>query len=233
MSRPCLAAVSALHWRNTGILRLTAHVCELLAAALEVVAVLGLDRVLDRRRHRVVGRQHGALNELDLTGHAALETASSSNCTAGLLTLSPGLGGASLAPLVWRGGAVGSAKLSGGLVAARSRVNVRSAMCLAWVLCRAVCNVCLCQAVGRVWAVLRVAVEGVLRGACRILVQERATDFLLVVPAGSVLRESLASSLKHQASSVSASASTSNARARGGHALRCYGSPHSSAGCTP
>ena len=213
--------LSASHPQNTQFPSPTAHVCKLLAAALEVVAVLGLDGVLDSRRHGVVCRQDGALHELDLTGHAALETAGSSDSTAGLLALSPGLGRAGLAPLVGGGRPVGSAKLSSRLVAACRRVDIRPAVSLAGVLCRAVGRVCLGQTVGRVWAVLRVAVEGVVVGACRILVQKRATDLVLIVPAGSVLGSSLAFTVDpgHDAGA--------------GHALRCYGRPRSFAGCTP
>jgi hypothetical protein len=76
-------------------------VCELLAAALEVVAVLGLDGILDGRRHGVVGTEDGALDELDLTRHAALEAAGCSNGAAGLLALSPCGGRAGLAPRIW------------------------------------------------------------------------------------------------------------------------------------
>jgi len=121
---------------------------------------------------------------------------------------------------------VGSAKLSSRFIAASRRVDIRPAVGLARVLCRAVGRVCLCQTVGRVWAVLWVAVEGVVVGACRILVQERATDLLLVVPAGSVLSVSLASTVYRRHHDCYAGA-------RGSHALRCYGHPHSFAGCTP
>ena len=87
--------------------------CELLATTLEVIAILSLDGVLDSRWHGVVCRQNGALNELDLTGHATLEaTAGSSNSTTRLLALSPGLGRAGLAPLIWGGCAVGTAKVT-------------------------------------------------------------------------------------------------------------------------
>jgi hypothetical protein len=218
--------LSASHPRNTRYSSPTAHVCELLTAALKVIAVLRLDGVLDSRGHGVIRRQNGALHELDLTGHATLEATSSSNGTAGLLALSPGLGRAGLAPLVWGGHPVGSAKLSSRLVAARRRVDIGPGVCLARVLCRTVGRVCLCQAVGRVRAVLRVAVEGVLVGACRILVQERATDLVLIVPAGSVLSSLLAFT-------TCCLCYAHYAGARGGHALRCYGCPHSFAGCTP
>lgn len=186
MSRPCLATVSIASVGYAFSSR-TAHVCELLAAALEVVAVLCLDGVLNSRGHWVVCRQDGALDELDLTGHAALQAAGGSNSTAGLLALSPGLGRAGLAALVRGGCPVRSAKLAGRIIAACGRVDIRAVVCIARILRRAVGGICLCQAVGRVWAVLRVAVEGVVVGACGVLVQERATDFLLVAPAGGVL----------------------------------------------
>jgi hypothetical protein len=148
----------------------TAHVCELLAAALEVIAVLRLDGVLDSRRHRVVCGQNGTLNKLDLTGHTTLKTASGSDSTTRLLALSPGLGRAGLAPRVWGRRPVGSAEISSRLKAASRRVDVRPVVCSTGILCGAVACVCLCQTVGRVWAVLRVAVEGVVVRACRILV---------------------------------------------------------------
>jgi hypothetical protein len=204
----------------------TAHVCELLAAALEIVAVLRLDGVLNSRGHRVICGQDGTLNKLDLTGHTTLKAASGSDGTTGLLALSPGLGGASLAPRVWRGCAVGSAKLSSRLIAASRRVDVRPVVYSAGILCGTIARVCLRQTVGRVWAVLRMAVEGVVVRACCILVQERATDLLFVVPAGSVLSLSLASPFCYYHH-------VWYAGARGSHALRCYGLPHSFAGCTP
>lgn len=97
MSQQCLAAVRP-EWEIQNV-RLTAHVGELLATALEVVAVLGLDGVLDGRGDGVVGTQNGALDKLDLTGHTTLETASGTS--AGLLSLPPCFGRAGLAPLVW------------------------------------------------------------------------------------------------------------------------------------
>lgn len=135
--------------------------CKLLAAALEIVAVLCLDGILNGTGHRVVGAEHGALHQLDLTGHAALETAGSSYSAAGLLSLAPGLGGAGLAPLIWRGRPLGSAKVRGRVIAAGCRVDIGAFVGLAWVLCWAVGRVRLGQAVCGVWADLRVAVEGV------------------------------------------------------------------------
>jgi hypothetical protein len=140
---------------------LTAHVCELLATALEVITVLCLDGVLDGRGHRVVGAENGALHELDLAGHAALEAARRCHGTAWLLSLSPCLGRARLAPLVWGGCPLGSAELRGRVVAARRRVDIGARVGFAGVLCWAVGRIRLGQAVCGVWADLRVAVEGV------------------------------------------------------------------------
>jgi hypothetical protein len=103
---------------------LTAHVRKLLATALEVIAVLRLDGVLDGRRHGVVGAENRALDELDLAGHAALEAARRCHRAARLLSLSPCLGRARLAALVWRRGALGTAKLRRRVVAARRRVDI-------------------------------------------------------------------------------------------------------------
>ena len=85
------------HTRHERI-KLTSHVGKLLAAALEIIAVLCLDGILDGGRHRVVGTEDGALDKLDLTGHSTLEA---TGLTARLLSLPPCLGGAGLAPLVW------------------------------------------------------------------------------------------------------------------------------------
>ncbi len=219
-----------MHWPKPQNPSPTAHVCEFLAAAFEVIAVFGLNGILDGRGHGVVSGQDGALHELDLTGHAALEAASCSCSTTGLLALSPGLGGARLAPLVWGRRALSSAKLSSRLVATRGRVDIRTAMSLGRVLGRAIGRICLCQTVGRMRAVIWVTVEGVVVGACRIFVQERATDLVLIVPSRSVLSTSLTSTANIK---LTAPRCRRGERRRGLHALRCYGHPHSFAGCTP
>jgi len=131
---------------------------ELFAAALKVIAVLCLDGILNGRRHRVVGTEDGALDKLDLTGHASLEAASGSS--ARLLSLPPCLGRAGLAPLVWRGCPLRGAKVAGWVVATSGRVD-GTIVCLARVLGGPVGRVRLGQAVGRVWADFWVAVEGV------------------------------------------------------------------------
>lgn len=92
-----------------------------LAAALQVVAVLGLDGVLDSGGDRVVGAQHGTLHKLDLAGQTALEP----NTSAGLLPLPPCLCGAGLAPRIWRGGTVrGGAKFRSRVVGAAGGIDV-------------------------------------------------------------------------------------------------------------
>jgi hypothetical protein len=96
--------------------KLTSHVGELLAAALEIIAVLCLDGILDGAGHGVVCAKHGALHKLDLTRHAALE--STADAAAGLLSLSPCFGGARLAPGIWRGCAVRGTKLCSRVVVA-------------------------------------------------------------------------------------------------------------------
>jgi hypothetical protein len=166
--------------------KLTSHVCEFLAAALKVVAVLGLDGVLDGTRNRVVGAENGALDKLDLTGQTTLEATGSCGGTAGLLTLSPGFSRAGLAPLVWRGCPVRCAEITAGVVGGGCRVDVGPIVGLARVLCWAVCGVRLGQTVGRVGTVVGPAVEGVLGASC-VLVEQRAADFILVVPATVIL----------------------------------------------
>jgi hypothetical protein len=87
------------------ILIRTAHMCELLAALLEIIAVLGLDGILDSAGNGIVGAQHRALDELDPTSLATTQTTANTGTSAGLLALPPSLGGAGLAARVWRGSA--------------------------------------------------------------------------------------------------------------------------------
>lgn len=107
-------------------LKLTSHVGKLLAAALQVVSVLGLHGILDGAGDGVVGTENGALHQFDLTGQATLETtATASSCTR-LLPLFPGLCRAGVAAGIWRCGAVDT-ELSGGVVVAASRrVHIRA-----------------------------------------------------------------------------------------------------------
>ena len=144
MWRPCLAAVRAGPERGTSkTSQLTSHVGELFAAALEVVAVLGLDGILDGTGHGVVGTEDGALDKLDLAGHAALEAAGCGDGTAGLLSLPPCGSRAGLAPRIGRGCSLWCAKVRGRVVAAGGRVDVGALVGLSRVLRRPVGGVCL------------------------------------------------------------------------------------------
>jgi hypothetical protein len=161
---------------------LTAHVRELLASALEVISVLGLDGILDGTRHGVVGAENRALHKLDLARHAALEAAGGSNGTAGLLSLPPCCGRAGLAPCVWGRCSLRRAKVCRVVVAAGCRVDVGAVVRLAGVLRGPVVGICLRQAVCRVRAVVWLAVKRVWVGARCVFVEQRAADFILVHP---------------------------------------------------
>ena len=75
--------VSASQLRLSKHVKHTSHVGELLTAALEVIAVLCLDGILDGTWHGVVGRKDRALDQLDLTCQTALKA----HAAAGLLAL--------------------------------------------------------------------------------------------------------------------------------------------------
>jgi hypothetical protein len=90
---------------------------EFLASTLEIIAVSGLNGVLNGTGNRVVETEHRALDKLDLPSGITTQTAS------GSLSLAPGLGGRGLAAGVGRGHAAGYAKGSG-RVLARSVVGV-------------------------------------------------------------------------------------------------------------
>lgn len=166
---------------------LTAHVCELLAALLQVIAVLGLDGILNGTGDWVVGAQHRALDELDLAGLAAAQA--TRNGTAGLLPLAPSLGGAGLTARIWRGYA--SRILSGSIVVTAGRVDV----CLARVTGGgAVSGIGLGQAVCRLRADVVatavdavVVVEGARVGTGGIRVKQRAGDLVLIVAAVGII----------------------------------------------
>lgn len=82
----------------------TSHVCKLFTSTLQVIAVLGLDGVLNGAGHRVINTQNRALNQLDLTGciSTQIPTAGSISTSRGL-SLAPGLRGGGLTAGV-RGG---------------------------------------------------------------------------------------------------------------------------------
>lgn len=71
--------------------KLTSHMGELFATALKVVAVLGLDSVLDCTGYRVVDTEDRALNKLNLPRGITSEVA-----LLGSLSLAPGFGGRGL-----------------------------------------------------------------------------------------------------------------------------------------
>lgn len=146
---------------------------KLLTAALQVVAVLGLDGILDGTGHGVVGTQDGALDQLDLTGSIALEAAGGST---GLLALCPASGrGSRVAAVKGRGVVAGRTiafcRLKGGgsvLVVARvgrhmaAGVDVRLPQGVAGLVRFA-------HVAGRRGA--RRLVKGAVKGACRVGMQ--------------------------------------------------------------
>ena len=81
---------------------------------------------------------------------------------------------------------MGCAEITAGVVGSGYRVDIGAIVGLARILCWAVCGVRLGQAVGRVRTVVGPAVEGVV-GASSVLVEQRAADLILVVPATVVL----------------------------------------------
>lgn len=117
--------------RTSRRLSLTSHVRELFAATLEVVAVLGLDGILNGTGDWVIHTQDGALDQLDLTSGISTQVSTTPVSTSRGLSLAPGLGGRSLAAGVGgcsptgnskgRRGAVGVARVNG---ACRIRIVV-------------------------------------------------------------------------------------------------------------
>lgn len=83
---------------KNGIIVLTSHMRKFLAPMLQIIPVLGLDRVLNCAGNRVVGTEHRTLHQLDFTRPSTLQT---STAAAGYLSLTPGLGRTSIAAAVW------------------------------------------------------------------------------------------------------------------------------------
>jgi hypothetical protein len=166
-----------------------AHVGELLAASLEVVAVLGLDRVLDGARDRVVGAEDGALDELDLAGGVALQGRGAAGRAAGLGALPPVLDGAGLAARVRRLGARRLEALLGRRVAERRGGGVgllgRVAVRLRQAVLRRRADA------GRVGAVRKVGrvlvAKGAVAGAAGVVVQQRLLDLVVRVTLAAIL----------------------------------------------
>lgn len=88
--------------------RLTSHVSELLATALQVIPVFCLYGVLNGTWHRVIRTQNCALHKLDFTRGIALQPSCIGGRTTRLLPLCPCLCRTCLTAAVRRWGAVGS-----------------------------------------------------------------------------------------------------------------------------
>lgn len=94
--------------------KLTSHVGEFLASALHIIAVSGLDGVLDGAGSGIINTQDRTLHQLDLSGGIATQAASFGAPNAASaswgLSLAPCLGGRGLTAGVWGGDAAGNAK---------------------------------------------------------------------------------------------------------------------------
>lgn len=85
----------------------TSHVGELFRSTFDIIAILGLDGILNGTRRRIVDTEDGTLNQLDLTGGitsqaATAAAAAASRGTTGSLTLAPGFCGGSLTSRIGR-----------------------------------------------------------------------------------------------------------------------------------
>ena len=112
-----------------------------LAAALHVVAVLGLDRILDGAGHWVVDTQDGALDQLDSTGGISAQV-SSSISPSGSLSLAPSFGRRGLAASVRRRDSTGHTKGRSGIF----RISCVVGVVVSW---SGICRVGFGQAVAR------------------------------------------------------------------------------------
>lgn len=86
-------------------LPLTSHVGELLAATLQIIAVLGLNSILNSTWHGVVDAENRTLNQLNLTSGISAKTSTAATAlgTTRRLALAPGLCGRRFTPSI-RGG---------------------------------------------------------------------------------------------------------------------------------
>lgn len=101
----------------------TSHVRELFASALQVVAVLGLDGILNGTGDRVIHTQDGALDQLDFASRISTQVSSpATDSTSRGLSLAPGLDGRRLAAGVRGGHTTGDSKGRRGAVGV-ARVN--------------------------------------------------------------------------------------------------------------
>lgn len=101
---------------------------ELLASPLEVIAVFGLDGVLDGAWSGIVNAQDGALHQLDLSGRIATQASTTtfttdSAATSRSLSLAPCLGGRGVASGIGRGNAPRDSKGRGGVLQGMARVD--------------------------------------------------------------------------------------------------------------
>lgn len=106
---------------------------EFLAATFEVIAVLGLDGILDGTGGRVIDTQDGTLDQLNLSGRITSQTAAAAAAAAGAgatggLSLAPRLSGGGLAASVRGSHTTGHAKSGGGIVGGVTRVDGASAV---------------------------------------------------------------------------------------------------------
>lgn len=86
--------------------RPTSHVGELFGPTLYIIAVFGLDGILDGTGSRIVDTQNGALHKLDLTGCVTSQSAAAAAALEAPSSRSPG--SLSLAPRFCRGGLTSS-----------------------------------------------------------------------------------------------------------------------------
>ena len=114
---------------DTPSIWLTSHVGEFLAATLEIVAVFGLDGILDGTGDWVVDTQDGTLNQLDLSGGITSQTtacAATARRTTGSLSLTPSLCGRGLTAGIGGSHSTGHAKRSRGVFASTVGIVVSS-----------------------------------------------------------------------------------------------------------
>lgn len=93
---------------------------ELLAATLEIIAVFGLDGILDGTGNGVVDTQDGTLHQLHLSGRVTTQATTSTTANAatptGSLSLAPGLCGRSLTAGIGGSDSTGNTKGGGGVI---------------------------------------------------------------------------------------------------------------------
>lgn len=101
---------------------------ELFGAALDIIAIFGLDGILDGTGSGIVDAQDGTLHQLDLTSSitsqaATLAVQTPSRGTTGSLSLPPGFCGGSLTACIRGSHTTGNTKRSGRVLHGLARVN--------------------------------------------------------------------------------------------------------------